>query len=278
MSASLTSSEKYSNGCGIRPTWCIEGPGESSQTSSAAISENALKRSFLEHPLIVEALSVLADGLAPDLYYHNVEHTLHVLGATVTLARRDGLEPRDVELLSIAAAWHDVGYVHQRHANEPMAAVEARKAMQRHGGFSATELTDVVDAILDTAVVMDPASASVIQKAHGRLSPWLLDGDLSNFGSRCFLGASLSLFRELEGIEVVSVDDLCGAKGIEFICSTLRMLYSHTFQTVAGRELFGARKEQSTKWLGNLLAQLIGGNDVSRRNAWNAMMPVDPGC
>lgn len=227
------------------------------------------------HPLVQEALNLLDRGLPSDLYYHNKQHTLDVIRATVLCASRDDLAPRDIELLAIAAAWHDVGYIEQRRANEPIGARMAEAAMRRHGGYSDIEIADVVTAILDTEVVMDPASASIIQKANGRLSPWLLDGDLSNFASRNFLMVSLNLFREFSGIQVSSVEDLKRPEAIEFIASTLRLLNRHEYKSGGACLLLSPQKELSTRRLGNLLSQLIGGTNESCKNAWDSMMSVD---
>jgi hypothetical protein len=146
--------------------------------------------------------------------------------------------------------------------------------MLRHGGFQPTEIADVVTAILDTQVYMDPEGACLVQKAQGRLSPWLLDGDLSSFGSVNFLAVSLGLLRECSGMHVSSAEDLDCTKVVEFLAHTLRMLNRHQFLTDGANLLFGPQKESSTRKLGNLLAQLIGGNEISIKHAWNSMMSV----
>jgi uncharacterized protein len=231
-------------------------------------------KALLQHPLVLEALTVLDTLLPADLYYHNKQHTLNVLEATVACALRDQLSSRDIELLAIAAAWHDVGYIVQRQSNEPIGAQMAKDAMERYGGFLPTEIADVVTAILDTQVSMDPGSACFIQKAHGRLSPWLLDGDLSNFGSASFLVGSLNLFREFSGIHVCSAEGLDRTEVVDFLAGTLRMLNRHQFLTDGATLLFGPQKEASTRKLGNLLAHLIGGNEISIKRAWDSMIEV----
>ncbi len=256
----------------------VAGTNSLNQSSLAPVSadEQAIVlQNVYAHPLVQEALGILHSSLPPDLYYHNVQHTLSVIKATVLCAACDKPPQRDIELLAIAAAWHDVGYVEQRRANEPIGARMAAAAMRRHGSYSDTEIADVVTAILDTEVVSDPATASLIQKASGRLSPWLLDGDLSNFASEVFLPTSLKLFQEFTGAVVSSVKDLEDPAAIQFIASTLRMLNRHEYKSEGARLLLTPQKELSIRRLGNLLAQLIGGTEESRQNAWNAMMLVD---
>lgn len=234
-----------------------------------------LRSSLQHHPLVCKALQELQRGLPEGLYYHNTQHTLSVIEATLRYAQQDGLSSRDLELLAIAAAWHDVGYTVQRHRNEPIGSAMAEAAMRRVGGYTDSEVADVVSAILATEVVDDPASASLVQKARGRLSPWLLDGDLSNFGSKDFFSVSLKLLRELSGFEVVNVEELQNPLALKFVASTLRMLHTHEYQTDAARLLLSRQKELSVRKLGYLLAQLISGTELSRRNAWDALMCLE---
>ena len=165
---------------------------ESLRTSSAltALQPHELDRAEVvveilrEHIVVYEALKRLSKELPPDLAYHNLQHTNDVLHQTVALAVRDGLNQDDIVLLVIAAAWHDTGFIRQREKNEAIAAAWAREAMERRGGFTPDEIRDVETAILDTQIKYDVDRKILYQNCTGRLSPWLLDGDLVNFGSK----------------------------------------------------------------------------------------------
>ena len=227
---------------------------------------------LMSHPLVSEALQVL-DKLPEGLYYHNKQHTVNVISAAVKCAELDGISSRDLELLAIAAAWHDTGYIIRRNQNEIIGADLAREAMIRTGLYLPEEIAQVTAAILDTEVAMDPASASFIQTARGRLSPWLLDGDLSNFGSSDYMRISLSLLREFSGFHVRQPEDLRDPRAISFIAGSIRMMCHHKFQSDGGKQLFQSQKDDTLRALADLLAQVHGGTDVSLGNAWNALMP-----
>jgi HD superfamily phosphodiesterase len=83
----------------------------------------------MSHPLVSEALQVL-DKLPEGLYYHNKQHTVNVISAAVKCAELDGISSRDLELLAIAAAWHDTGYINRRNQNEIIGADLAREGRQ----------------------------------------------------------------------------------------------------------------------------------------------------
>ena len=58
-------------------------------------------------PIVVQILTRLSKELSPDLCYHSVEHTEEVLKEVVRYGVIDGLTNREIELLGIAAAYHD---------------------------------------------------------------------------------------------------------------------------------------------------------------------------
>lgn len=101
---------------------------------------------LMSHPLVSEALQVL-DKLPEGLYYHNKQHTVNVISAAVKCAELDGISSRDLELLAIAAAWHDTGYIIRRNQNEIIGADLAREAMIRTGLYLPEEIAQVTAAI-----------------------------------------------------------------------------------------------------------------------------------
>ena len=108
-----------------------------------------------EMPIIQEAFRVL-DKLPDNLVYHNNKHTEDALHEAVFFATADKLPDREIELLGIAAVYHDAGFIKTPKANEPIGAKMAKEAMTREGGYTPEEIQMVVEAIEDTAVNFDP--------------------------------------------------------------------------------------------------------------------------
>lgn len=183
---------------------------------------------FLEHPVVAEALKRLENGLSPTLTYHSVEHTRDVLREVVTLASEDALSERDVELLAIAAAWHDVGFLYARAANEPLAAQALSTFLTKDDRYVANEIELLRSMILDTALVKD--SGVPMQVATTRLSPYLLDADLANFGRPDFLEKC-----ELQRLEINS-------DKAPFLLETLLLITKHSWLTPAAQRKWSASK------------------------------------
>lgn len=244
-------------------------PGNPSSLFQTATSSETERR-FLTHELVVEALALLREKLSEECYYHSLEHTKSVVVNAVRCAALDGVSTRDLELIAIAAAWHDTGFIVQRHANEPIGADMALSAMRRHGGYEERELADVATAILDTQVHFDPELGCMAQTAHGRLSPWLLDGDLSSFGHSGFLDVSLLLLREFTGVEVTEAEDLRNPKAVDFFAGTVRMLGAHRYISTGGKLLFDEQKRVNQEIASCVLANAINGTPESLQRAWKA--------
>lgn len=51
------------------------------------------------------------DKLSPDYIYHNFNHTLRVVNSVRIIAEAEGLNEEDIEVLVLAAWFHDLGYI-----------------------------------------------------------------------------------------------------------------------------------------------------------------------
>lgn len=201
---------------------------------------------FCRIPMIAEILSQLKEGLSSELCFHSYEHTIDVLNEAIYFAHCDGLSSRQQELLAIAAAFHDVGFLVRRWNNEQLGAQRAREAMKASGGYSSAEINLVEQAILDTKLIQ--TSHGPRQFANGELSPYLLDADLSNLGRVDFL-ERLNLQSREDGIE----EELSLQKALELI-------RNHTWHTPAAKALRSSQQIKNTKQLEERL-DLVGETD-----------------
>lgn len=193
-------------------------------------------------PIVAEILAKLARELPPTLTYHSFAHTQDVVRDSVLFALIDDLPPRSIELLVIAAAMHDAGFLDQRSGNEPVGARFARDAMVACGGYSEDEVQLVEQMILDTAVVMHNGSPKQIPSTE--LSKYLLDADLGNFGRDDFFAKG-----ELQRIE--SGDEIA-----PFRIKTLALISAHVWNTNAARNLRQVKRDEN---LGTLKAMIAAG-------------------
>lgn len=226
-------------------------------------------RNLLQHELVVEALALLREKLPQEYFYHNLEHTRSVIVNAIRCALLDGVSTRALELIAIAAAWHDTGFIFQKQRNEPIGAEMAIAAMRNHGGYEDHEIADVATAILDTQVQFNTDLGCMVQTARGRLSSWVLDGDLSNFGQSGFLQVSLLLLREFTGVDVKEAQDLRHPKAIEFLEGSIRMLRAHSYLSQGGQRLFNQQKLRNVVLACRVLSSAIDGTPESLERVWN---------
>jgi len=191
-------------------------------------------------PLVKEALTLLDKALPDNLSYHNKGHTLEVLRESIRFAVTEGLSERELELLAIAAAFHDTGFIKSPVANELIGAEFAREALQRAGSFSTREIQLVEQMILDTKLVELPAGPQQIPST--KLSRYLLDADLSNLGRDDFFDKSELLLQEL-GVEERS-----------FRSRSLQVIAGHHWLTKAAHALGQKKKEENLLLLRSIVA------------------------
>lgn len=134
--------------------------------------------------------------LPPTLHYHGPHHTLaDVIPAIHRLATGEGVAPSDLELLQVAALYHDMGFIEAYNGNEQIGARLAAEAMPEFG-YGPTEINRVIHLILATELKeidgvwrQDPGS--------DLLKQILCDADLDNLGREDFFDVSDTLRQEL---------------------------------------------------------------------------------
>ncbi len=152
----------------------------------------------LEMPIVQAALKRLEEELPSHFFYHSIDHTRDVLREVLFLGLHDGLTERELELLVVGAAYHDLGFIAKPVDNEWTGARFAREAMLSFGGYKEGEMQSVEDMILDTQLVETALGAT--QLPTDKLAKYLLDADLGNLGREDFFHCTTLLQKEL-GLE-----------------------------------------------------------------------------
>ncbi len=195
---------------------------------------------FKQLPLVTTILDKLKRDLPNDLYYHNYDHTLDVIEEVLCYAKGDNLNDREIELLVVAAAYHDAGFLSQRRDNEDLGAKMAEEAMSIAGGYSVEEVDLVKTMILDTK--MQVAEGGFKQIPTTRLSGYLLDADVSNLGRKDFFDKGKLVLKEL---------NLPSAE--MFLEHSLNLLEAHQWHTGPANRLREEQKQENIKSLRALI-------------------------
>jgi uncharacterized protein len=194
-------------------------------------------KDYKEMPIVKRALNKLKTGLSEDLVYHSLLHTEDVISEVIFFATEDQLSEKDIELLVIAAVYHDYGFLVRYSENEIYGSDFAALAMEQSGAYSIEEIELVSKMILDTTIILTENGSKSV--ASTRLSGYLLDADLSNFGRDDFF-EKLDLIAKEKNI---NSHVLCN--------SILKLLLNHEWNTAAAqmhrseKKLYNLRKLES---------------------------------
>lgn len=224
-------------------------------------------------PIINRAIEDLSSRLPENLHYHSLEHTLNVMESVYKLAVADSLPPRHGELLVIAAAYHDWGYIESSKNNEPIGARKAIFEMMKSGGYSLAEMVAVGRAIMSTAIEKNEDGV-MVQNPRMRFGQYLCDADLSGFGKPGFFNDSLNVLGEIFKEEISSVEDLNRNKQkvLPFLNSTLAMMRAHNYQTPAACLAFNQQKKVNIGRLDELIKALNGTEQPKINEAFNLLI------
>lgn len=150
---------------------------------------------FSNVPAASFILEQLTRRLPPELTYHSAEHTIEVFEITVELAKFEHRAERELELLALAASFHDAGFLVRRRNHEAVSASIAEQELPRFG-YSPEDIDFVLGLIRDTQLLPTARGPRAIPSHE--LSQYLLDADVGNFGREDFF-EKLTLVAAEEG-------------------------------------------------------------------------------
>lgn len=136
---------------------------------------------------IAHALHRLRTELAAQLTYHNLWHTEQdVMLAVVRLGRQSGLTAEEIQLLEVAAAYHDTGFIYTRSGHELVSKEIMAQSLPQYG-FSPAQIEQIGQIILATRVPQNP---------HNLVEQIIADADLDVLGREDFFERSKALWLE----------------------------------------------------------------------------------
>ncbi len=112
----------------------------------------------------------------PELFYHNVAHTMDVYHSCIRIAENEGFGDYECDLLKTAALLHDIGMLKTYNGHEE-ASVEIAKDILPVYGYTQNEIEIISDMIITTQLP---------QNAKTYLEQIICDADLDYLGREDF--------------------------------------------------------------------------------------------
>ena len=170
--------------------------------------------------------SLFREKLSPKLIYHNFGHTAD----TVTIARKIGkksdLNDEDMEILTLAAWFHDTGYTEAYKGHE-VVSIRIAESFLRENGYPEEKIERVTGCIVATKMPQSPKNLT---------EQVLCDADLVHLGSEDFFEYSDLLKDEWEKMGIFKSDEPVWHN------TSVELLSSHKFFTNYAKRKFEPQK------------------------------------
>lgn len=181
-----------------------------------------------KHVIIEELYNILERKLPAYLSYHGIHHTRDVHDVCKFYIELYDIHYQDALLLEIAAAGHDIGFIHTYKDHERMGATIVKKLMERHN-FDLESIQTVSNLILSTRCPQVPTTL---------MERILCDADLDYLGRRDFTAISQTLKKEWSELGIFQNLDQ------NFDKIQINFLKSHRFHTDYARRYRKPLKER----------------------------------
>jgi predicted metal-dependent HD superfamily phosphohydrolase len=130
--------------------------------------------------------------------YHNIEHVKNVVALVEEIGENSGVNNEEIEILKIAAWFHDIGHLEIWEGHEEKSAAFAREYLLAEN-YPVEKINKITGCILATTVPHKPKSY---------LEEIICDADIAHVGSESFFAQSDLLKLELEKRKQKSISDI----------------------------------------------------------------------
>jgi HD superfamily phosphodiesterase len=194
-----------------------------------------------------QVTGILKDSEPKGFSYHNLKHTLEVVGAAALTGKNSGLTPGDLEIVQIAAWFHDAGYTFRYYDHETESIKIARDFLtSRDAGEHLIQA--VINCIKATKIPQSPKN---------QLEEAVCDADMFHFSQEDFLEISSRLRAEQN-------NHLTKKRGkYKFMLETLELLKLPYFTAFAQRQ-WGQGKERNIKITEQILDKMLKEKEAFR--------------
>ncbi len=186
---------------------------------------------------------IFEQKIPSDIYtYHNWVHTTQVRDEVLVLGRQAGIVNGELEMLNLAALFHDVGFSEAYSGHEEQSIRIARQFLTSQN-YPQEKIETIVRCIEVTKMDVKP---------RNNMESLMKDADTSSLGKSHFQIYTNSLRKELNTLQNAVLSKKDWAK------TNLRFLDEHEYFSDAGKERYSEKKAENRRLLVNELTQIDG--------------------
>ena len=172
---------------------------------------------------------IFGDQLAQGITYHNLAHTEEVVNAAKTIGEKSGINPDQMEMVLLAAWFHDVGIIENYNDHEETSAELCSEFLKKHR-YPKNKINTIFHIICSTRIPQRPANL---------FEEILCDADLSHVGKKVFSSRSQLLRIEWENMRGKRFSD------IEWLITNIDFLLKNKFHTKYAKSLYDKQRKEN---------------------------------
>ena len=168
------------------------------------------------------ASGIISEKLPKGIVYHNLDHTKEVVTTAEEIGKNSGLSSDDMEMLLIAAWFHDSGITETYNNHEEKSAQIAREFLAINK-YPDEKINTVSNLIIVTKIPQNPKNL---------LEEIICDADISHIGRKGFNTRSQLLRAEWETLQNKKITDF------EWLKSNIEFVAGNKFRTRYAKQNF----------------------------------------
>ncbi|OHX64761.1 Pycsar system effector family protein [Flammeovirga pacifica] len=182
-----------------------------------------------------------------DLQFHNLEHTKNVVNAVSEIGEAEGINDHEIQLLTIAAWFHDTGYTCGDCSNHETKGVSIAQEYLKDK-VSEEDLEIISNCIMATRVPQTPRT---------KMEQIMCDADLSHLGTSNFEQYSEALRKERS--DIAEQGQITKS---QWLVMNLHFLAEHRYFTNYARNNFQPKKAENMNTIKVNMSSLMEENEV----------------
>ncbi len=168
--------------------------------------------------------------------YHCFEHTMDVYSTVIDIGEKESVKEEDMELLKLAALFHDCGFMVQDHEHE-IAGCKIMREKLDELGYKEDAINKVCSMVMCTKIPQSPKNL---------LERIICDADLDYLGRNDFFLIGDTLFEELKTYGILNTLDEWNEIQVKF-------LEAHSYCTETNRNTRTEKKAENLQRVKDLL-------------------------
>jgi uncharacterized protein len=177
--------------------------------------------------------SLMEENLPATMYFHNLGHTQRVVSAVAEIAEHSKLKKHDFNIVTVAAWFHDTGYLYHYEGHEDTSMIIAGTFLMQHH-YNNDFIQEVWDCIEATKIPQSPKN--LVQQI-------ICDADMRHFASPDYRDHAHDLKMEWE----VHLDKKYTDE--EWCKTNLHLLQKHCYFTHYGKTVLQDLKAKNIELL-----------------------------